>query len=317
MRIEEIIENTVTEIRDTTNEIDIAFSGGLDSTLVARLCVDALGNERVRLINISFDRYSYTRSASIVRRVAEDIGLQLFIEREMQLQEEIWRRGPSCNRCTRHAKINTIRKLSDRLIATGANQSDSWGKTGIAIKDGFYAPIRSWDKHQISEALRHYGIVVPKIGESAGREGCKLKHLLKMLINPDFHGKAVDMSNEILLDFLNNRESDIANVKIIGPLSRNIALVNVRPYLKTEEIREVTGRLSELSVIDEVHYMDSPVSLTVAANPAVTNDPESMRWIEEGRLQPEFAVPIKVDWLPSRNRRLDTFHVVDFRRGAM
>jgi len=34
-------------------------------------------------------------------------------------------------------------------------------------------------------------------------------------------------------------------------------------------------------------------------------------------LQPEFAVPIKVDWLPSRNRRLDTFHVVDFRRGAM
>jgi len=317
VHIEEVIRNTVTEIRETANEIDVAFSGGLDSTLVARLCKDALGNTRVRLINIFFDRYSYMRSASIVRRVADDIGLELLIEREVQLQERIWRRGPSCNRCTKHAKINTIRKVSDRLIATGANQSDSWGKTGIAVKDGFYAPIRNWNKHQISEALRHYGIGVPKIGESAGREGCKLKHLLKMLINPDFHGKAVDMSNEILLDFLHNRESDIANVKIIGPLSRNVALVNVRPSLTPEEIRKVTGKLSEISVIDEVHYMDSPVSLTVTANPAVINDPESMHWIEKGRLQPEFAVPIKVDWLPSRNRRLDTFHVVNFRRGAM
>jgi len=30
-------------------------------------------------------------------------------------------------------------------------------------------------------------------------------------------------------------------------------------------------------------------------------------------MQPDFAVPIEVEWLPSTNNRLHTFHVVDFR----
>lgn len=314
MHHKEEIRIVVREIRSNADSIDVAFSGGKDSTLVAKLCAEALGREHVRLINVSFERYSYAKSAEIVSRTASSLGLELIVVGEKKTQEEIWRKGPSCNRCTRVAKMGAIRRISNRLVATGANQSDSWGKTGIAVKDGFYAPIRHWTRSLVQEALDYFGITVERIGESPGREGCKLKHLLKMLINPYYHGKAVSVANELLLDYLSDRKSDLVNVKIVGPLSRNIALINVLPLLKPEVIKELIVRMKKTPEIDEVHYLDSPITLLISANPAIINDSESRYWIEKGRLQPEFSVPIRVKWLRSRNARLETFHVVGFSR---
>lgn len=46
--------------------------------------------------------------------------------------EEIMKTGPACNRCTKEAKLGTIRRYFGNrvLIVGGANQSDSWGKRG-------------------------------------------------------------------------------------------------------------------------------------------------------------------------------------------
>ncbi|AKI98369.1 ExsB family protein [Kosmotoga pacifica] len=290
----------------------VAFSGGKDSTLVAALARKALGKRNVKLLNVCFGPYSYSRGIEIVVEIAKSLDLGLEFTAGYEDQEKIWKHGPSCNRCTKFAKFNAVLKSTSAIIATGANLSDTWGQTGIALRKRLYAPIRNWSKAEIDEALDYLGIEVPRIGEAPTREGCKLKHLLKIMANPAYHGQAVAIANEILLDYLEGIPHDIANVKIIGPLSRNIALINVSPA-PSEEIRlKVTERLMKTGIIEEVHWVLAPLRLTISANPGIFNNEASKEWILKGRLQPEFAAPIIINWVESRNRRLATFQVIDY-----
>ena len=208
-------------------------------------------------------------------------------------------------------RLGPVCQFGRRAIATGANQSDTWGQTGIALKDGFYAPIRGWDKKLIGMALEELKIHVPRIGEAPVREGCKLKHLLKIMANPSYHGYAVAISNEILLDCLESFPHTLANVKIAGPLSKNIALVNVSPLPPVELRERITAMLGRVEEIDEVRWIDGETKLKILANPGIYNSEEARYWIERGRLAPEFAFPVSFEWTRSTNRRLETFQVVD------
>jgi uncharacterized protein len=202
-----------------------------------------------------------------------------------------------------------------RLVLTGANRSDTWGKLVLKVCNGYYSPLLDLDKPKIRTIAGVLGLVIPRIGENPGREGCKLKHLLKPLVNPDYHGRAVADANELLLGLVKEAQfpAELANVKIIGPLSRNVALVNLRPVPPPDlEVRIATA-LREIPVLDEVHMVAGPITLIAKASPAVAGDPHARYWLQHGRLQPDFAFPIEVDWRPSTNARLHTFHVVDFR----
>jgi uncharacterized protein len=154
---------------------------------------------------------------------------------------------------------------------------------------------------------------VPRIGEHYGREGCKLKHLLKPLINPDYHGRAVAEANEVLLATLaaSGFQATLANVKIAGPMSQNVALVNVSPEPPAALKVEIVEALGRLSSIDDVRLIDGPTRLVIKAGPALSGDAAGRHWVHHGRLAPDFAHPIEVDWRPSRDGRLHTFHVVD------
>nr|WP_296907474.1 7-cyano-7-deazaguanine synthase [Thermotoga sp.] len=295
----------------------VAFSGGKDSSLVAILAKMALGKERVELVTVDWGPYTYERSRQIVRNFAEKYGLKHTFISSNGLQEKVWRYGPSCNACTRNVKTHLVKAYAGKhLVASGANASDSWGKAGLKVFDGVYSPLYRVGKAEINAMLEHLGIEVKKIGESAGREGCKLKHLLKMLINPNYHGKAVSVANEILLNILeeHNFTPELANVKIAGPLSRNVALVNVKPLPPGKIVEKIVERLSREETIDEVVVVDKPIKLFVLANPAIYRNEASRKWVKEGRLQPEFAFPIEVEWKESRNNRLRTFQVIDYRK---
>ncbi len=308
-----LIDTTIAEIREISRgeRITVAFSGGQDSTLVAALASEALGRDRVKLVNVCFGPYSYSRGLEIVVELADRLGLRLEFTPGYEAQEAVWKNGPSCNRCTRYAKLPSMRNSALGIIATGANQSDTWGQTGIALKDGFYAPIRGWDKKLIGMALEELKIHVPRIGEAPVREGCKLKHLLKIMANPSYHGYAVAISNEILLDCLESFPHTLANVKIAGPLSKNIALVNVSPLPPVELRERITAMLGRVEEIDEVRWIDGETKLKILANPGIYNSEEARYWIERGRLAPEFAFPVSFEWTRSTNRRLETFQVVD------
>lgn len=294
----------------------VAFSGGLDSTVTAALARDGLGADHVLLVTVNMGEYAYTRGNEIVLEMAERLGLPQRCLLGQYKQHRIQAAGPACNRCTREIKLGMVKAVAGgRLVLTGANRSDTWGQLGLKVCNGYYAPLLDLDKPAILTLADDMGVRPPRIGENPGREGCKLKHLLKPLAAPEYHGRAVARANEVVLAVL--REAGIAavlaNVKIIGPLGRNIALVNVRPALPVDVRRRLRAALEEIPELDEVHFVDGPLTLVAKASPAILNDAHARYWVERGRLAPDFAFPITVEWQPTTNARLGTFQVVAFR----
>src|SRR3972149_4416750 len=230
----ELVARLVAEIRQVTGgtPMRVAFSGGLDSTTVAALAKEALGASNVLLVTVNMGAYAYRRGNGIVLEMAEQLGLPQRCLLGQFAQHRVQRNAPACNRCTREIKLGMVRRASrGRLVLTGANRSDTWGQLGLKVCNGYYAPLLDLEKPQIRAIADHLGLRVPKSGENPGREGCKLKHLLQPLLNPNYHGRAVAEANEIVLRVLRQAgvTPELANVKIIGPLGRNIGLVNVKP----------------------------------------------------------------------------------------
>jgi uncharacterized protein len=310
------IERVVAEIRDTSRgaSVAVAFSGGLDSTTVAALARDALGPDDVMLVTVNMGEYAYRRGNRIVLEMADQLGLRQRCLLGQGMQHVVQRGGPACNRCTREIKLGMVRAAArGRLVLTGANRSDTWGKMGLKISNGYYAPLLDLEKPQIRAMADALGLSIPKIGEHAGREGCKLKHLLKPLANPQYHGRAVAEANEIVLDALAEHgfTAELANVKIIGPLRRNIGLVNIKPEPPEEILTAVVDALGAVEALDEVRVVAGPLRLVVKAGPGLAGDETGRYWVEHGRLAPDFAHPIEVEWRPVADGRLHTFHVLD------
>jgi uncharacterized protein len=311
-----VIEGLIADIREIAGRapVAVAFSGGLDSSTVAALARDALGAANVLLVTVNMGQYAYRRGNAIVLEMADQLGLQQRCLLGQKLQHVVQRGGPACNRCTREIKLGMVKAASrGRLVLTGSNRSDTWGQMGVKVSNGYYSPLADLDKPQIRAIADDLGLRIPRIGEHWGREGCKLKHLLKPLINPDYHGRAVAEANEVLLGVLAQAgfQAELANVKIAGPLRRNIALINVRPEPSEPLRREIVGELSALESVDEARFVDGPVRLIIKAGPALAGDPHGRRWVHHGRLAPDFAHPIEVEWRPTPDGRLHTFHVLD------
>lgn len=311
-------ETLLREIFETTQgrPVVVAFSGGLDSTVAAALARDALGAAAVLLVTVNMGEYAYTRGNEIVLEVAERLGLQQRCLLGQFKQHRVQAAGPACNRCTREIKLGMVKAVSGgRLVLTGANRSDTWGLMGLRVCNGYYAPLLDLDKPEILALADAMGVRPPRIGENPGREGCKLKHLLKPLAAPNYHGRAVARANEVVLSVLRDAGvvPALANVKIIGPLGRNIGLVNVRPAPAGAVREQLLNALLAIPELDEVHFVDEPLVLVTKASPAILNDPHARYWIEHGRMAPDFAAPITVDWQPTSNNRLGSFQVVAFR----
>lgn len=312
------INNIIDKIKafDNDEKIILAFSGGMDSSLVLFLAVEALGREKIVAVNVDFGTFTYEEARLNVKRICEEMKLELHCIDGEQMQKGLLKGGPDCNLCTRKIKLGLVKNFSQgRIVFTGSNQSDSWGKYGKAFSSGIFAPLFSYDKKEIKNMLDYLNIKVTRVGENINREGCKLKHLLKPLINPSFHGRAVSEANEILLQLLNkiNHNPNIANVKIIGPLNKNIALININPLPEDEnDIRMILENIANIDVIDSCEIVSQPLQLTVKANKGQFNNLRSRYWIEQGRLQAEFAAPLECRWLLTTNHRLKTFQVVDY-----
>lgn len=320
LSIENVIEDLKNEIKQTigNQKMYIAFSGGLDSTVVALLSKEALGKEKITLINTCFGPYSYSKGIEAVLLLAEQLDLRLFFTNGQKEQEKLLYHGPNCNQCTRDIKLGNVKKMFYKgIIAVGSNQSDSWGKLGLKFNNGMYSPLLNLDKKTIQEILDYYGFVIPKIGENSFREGCKHKHLLKMSANTRYHARAMIISNEVIHDVLDfyKYEREIANVKIIGPLSKNIALINIKPLPPKHILKDIIKILEKEKTIDEIDVVDRPLELLITASPGIINNENSKYWILNGRLKPEFAFDICANWTqPSRNNKLWTFSVIDYKK---
>ncbi len=299
-------------------DVVVAFSGGMDSTLALYLAREALGRDKVEAVTIDWGMYAYTRSKSNIEKLIEKLDVNhTFIPGEKEI-ESLHTRGPGCNRCVKRIKIPILKKYArGRIIVGGANQSDSWGKQHIKILDDIYSPLIELNKKEIRSVLEYFNIPILRIGENSIREGCLLKHLWKPLISPYYHGRAVVLANEFLINYLQdiNFKSNIANVKIIGPLSKNIALINVYPFPSNSIKKEIKKEIENIKEIDEAYFVDKPITLIIRANKGQIGNEESLYWIEKGRIAVDFGVSVTFKWLSSNNRKLNSFHVVDYKKG--
>jgi len=317
IHIKDEINNVLEEIRKTSSgkEIVVAFSGGLDSTVVSALAIRALGREKVEAITVSFEEYSYSKGLENIQDISKALDLTLKTVQGKREQERVLKKGPACNQCTRIAKLGKVKKEAlGRLVMTGSNQSDTWGKRGLKLYGGFYAPLLELNKKEIRKIVDYLNISILHIGENKFREGCKLKHLLKPLAVPHYHGKAAAEANELLLSILKKEsyESILANVKIIGTLNKNIGLVNVSPLPGVKLKEKIIEELKKVKVLEQVEFLEKPIKLIVKANKGQFDNQHSRFWLEKGRLQPDFSVPIEVEWLLTTNKNLSTFQVIDY-----
>ena len=317
-QIRENIKILLEEIREVSREekVVVAFSGGLDSTVVSALAIQALGREKVEAITVSFGEYSYSKGVKNIQSISKALDLESKIVYGKKEQESVLKKGPACNKCTRIAKLGRVKKEArGRLVLTGSNQSDTWGMKGLKICAGFYAPLFEKNKEEIREIANFFNLKILKIGESKFREGCKLKHLLKPLASSYYHGKTAAEANEIILDILEKEGfmANLANVKIIGPLNKNIGLINMLPFPSEGLKRRIIGELKKVKTLEEIVFLDKPIKLIVKANKGQFNNQHSRYWLERGRLQPDFSVPIEIDWLLTTNKNLATFQVIDYQ----
>ncbi len=313
IKVEEIIKG-IRQIAKDRN-IMVAFSGGMDSTVVLHLVEKALSNERCTAINVDFGPYTYDKARENVRKTTALLQVKFLSISGESEQTALMRGGPDCNLCTRKIKLGMIKMIAgDQIIFTGSNQSDSWGKYGFPFYNGYYAPLFHYSKKEIADIADYLRIEIKRIGENKYREGCKLKHLLKPLINPLYHGQAVSQANEFLLNQIEKAGIvvKIANVKIVGPLNKNIALVNVYPLPGQDWLTKIKVQIEQMNEIEKCHIVDRPLELVIRANKGQFNNLRSRYWIEKGRLQPEFAFSVKTKWLLTTNRKLKTFQIVGY-----
>lgn len=311
--IKEDILNTYLETK--TKFFYIAYSGGLDSTVVSLLAKDVLGKEKIKLVNVLWGANAYSKSIKAVINASLKLDLQIIFLDGHYEQQFLMKNGPNCNQCTKSIKIKKVKEYcKNNLVITGSNQCDTWGQTGIKLMNGLYSPLGDYDKITINRILEFYNYKIDKIGENKNREGCKLKHLLKLGINKNYHIRSVSVANEILMDVLDyfNFERDVANIKIIGPLSKNIALINVKPNPDNEIKNTIIDKLKKEKTIDKVYWVNKPLKLKITASPGIVNNTKSKYWILKGRLASEFSNEIEAEWSLSNNNKLKTFNVLGF-----
>ncbi len=306
----ELIDKALSVIRQYTDgkQAVVAFSGGMDSTLALLLAKEVIPN--ITAVHIDWGDFTYPTIRKKVKSIVKHFHIPLHVIYGDEALKQLAHRGISCNTCTRHIKLGTIKQYyPNTVIITGANQSDSWGKGGTYFNPPFLAPLKDFTKDEEMKILKNiYGITDFHIGIHPEREGCMLRHLWM----PDRDGTKTLLTatvNQKLLDFLDSHGIShyLANVKVIGNKRGTKLIVNVLPTLP-QETKEKIDHL--LSPYGPVLWGDTLSSLTAVINPSLDNQrgKESLRAIILGELASHDA---DITFIRSKSDFIRLFQVVD------
>lgn len=107
----------------------VAFSAGVDSTLLLRVCVDELGPERAVAVTAVSESYP-THELAQAKRLARDVGARLILVDTHELEDENYASNPT-NRCfyCKQELFTTIFPIAEReglsTVVYGANLDDT------------------------------------------------------------------------------------------------------------------------------------------------------------------------------------------------
>jgi pyridinium-3,5-biscarboxylic acid mononucleotide sulfurtransferase len=166
-----MVEETLAAIRADLTEREgvlVAFSGGVDSSVVAAIAHDALGDRAVACTAKS----ETLPEAELVgaKRVADEIGIRHEVVSFSELESEAFRRndGERCYHCRTMrlgAMFEKARELGIETVCDGTNASDTSGHRpglrAVAELDA-YSPLLAHgvEKEGVREIARHYDLSV-------------------------------------------------------------------------------------------------------------------------------------------------------------
>ena len=167
-----MVEDTLAAIREdlaAREGVLVAFSGGVDSSVVAALAADALGEDAV-----ACTARSETLPAAELeeaRRVAEEIGIRHEVVAFSELDSEAFRRndGERCYHCRSmrlSAMFDRARELGIDVVCDGTNASDpgEGHRPGLrAVQElSAYSPLleHGVTKAEVRAIAEHYGLSV-------------------------------------------------------------------------------------------------------------------------------------------------------------
>jgi len=144
----------------------VAFSGGVDSTLLARLCRDVLG-DKAAAVTASSETYPSLEFEE-AQHLAEDLGLRHMTVETCELEIRGFADNPPdrCYHCKRHL-FARLRRMADDLglkhVADGANADDAGDfRPGLraARELGVRSPLKEagLTKEEVRAVSRHLGL---------------------------------------------------------------------------------------------------------------------------------------------------------------
>ncbi|NOZ82355.1 MAG: ATP-dependent sacrificial sulfur transferase LarE [Euryarchaeota archaeon] len=167
MRAEEKLEALLEWFRRYRSAL-VAFSGGVDSAVVAAAAKRALGS---RALAVTADSSTMPRrELELARKVAAEIGIRHRVIHEDELEDERFRMNPE-NRCyyCRSKLAEALRRIAEQegyeVIADGANASDlGEHRPGLqALREhGIRSPLLElgMSKQEVREVAAHLGLSV-------------------------------------------------------------------------------------------------------------------------------------------------------------
>ena len=158
-------------LQSASQDLCLAFSGGVDSSLLLKIAVDALGKRNGKVYAVTFDsRLHPSCDLEIAKRVAGELGGIHEVITVNELEQEEIRSNPvnRCYLCKRHLFRSLKKFAADRkipMIVEGTNEDDRQEyRPGIqALKElGIVSPLAELHitKKQVKEMAAVCGISV-------------------------------------------------------------------------------------------------------------------------------------------------------------
>lgn len=259
--------------------VAVAFSGGVDSSCLLCLCVQALGAERVLAVTVTSSMFPQ-RELEEAKKFAASLGVRhILVPAEEYSIPEFVENGPlRCYYCKKgifQKIIAAAAELGFSHVLDGSNADDASdyrpGKKAL-LELGVESPLRGLKKEEIRLICAAHGLAAAKMPSRA----CLASRIpYGTRITPEAL-KTIELAEE---SFIRRGYPDV-RVRLYGDLAR-IELPKDRFIDFLDKSEEVSAELKKLGIRHAALDLDGRVSGSMNAGIDTHQEAEEIQWIKK------------------------------------